>query len=78
MEPVNYVRKRLKNMLWKKLMVNFTLSAAPEVDQNEVDPNEEDPNEEDSNDDDRHLNIIERKVKKWALSKMALVTPSNL
>jgi hypothetical protein len=27
---------------------------------------------EDSNDDDRHLNIIERKVKKWTLSKMAL------
>jgi hypothetical protein len=24
-EPVSYVRKRLKNMLWKKLMVNFTL-----------------------------------------------------
>jgi hypothetical protein len=66
-EPVNYVRKRLKNMLWKKLMVNFTLPAAPEVDRNEVDPNEED-----SDDDDRHLNIIEWKVKKWTLSKMAL------
>jgi hypothetical protein len=66
-EPVNYVRKRLKNMLWKKLMVNFTLPVAPEVDRNEVDPNEED-----SDDDDRHLNIIERKVKKWTLSKMAL------
>jgi hypothetical protein len=71
-EPINYVRKRLKNMLWMKLMVNFTLLAAPEVDQNEVDRNEEDPNEEDSDDDDRHLNIIERKVKKWTLSKMAL------
>jgi hypothetical protein len=71
-EPVNYVRKRLKNMLWNKLMVNFTLPAAPEVDRNEVDPNEEDSNEEDSDDDDRHLNIIERKVKKWTLSKMAL------
>jgi hypothetical protein len=46
-------------MLWKKLMVNFTLPAAPEVDLNEVDPNEEEPNEEDSDDDDRHLNIIE-------------------
>jgi hypothetical protein len=33
-EPVNYVRKRLKNMLWKKLMVNFTLPAALEVDRN--------------------------------------------
>jgi hypothetical protein len=54
-------------MLWKKLMVNFTLPAAPEVDRNEVDPNEEDPNEE-----DRHLNIIERKVKKWTLLKVAL------
>jgi hypothetical protein len=32
MEPVSYVRKKLKNMLWKKLMVNFTLPAAPEVD----------------------------------------------
>jgi hypothetical protein len=53
MEPVKYVRKRLKNMLWKKLMVNFTLPTAPEVDRNE-----EDPNEEDSDDDDRHLNII--------------------
>jgi hypothetical protein len=66
-EPINYVCKRLKNMLWKKLMVNFTLPATPEVD-----PNEVDPNEEDSNDDDRHLNIIERKVKKWTLLKMAL------
>jgi hypothetical protein len=72
MELVKYVRKRLKNMLWKKLMVNFTLPAVPEVDRNEVDPNEEDPNEEDSDDDDRHLNIIERKVKKWTLSKMAI------
>jgi hypothetical protein len=71
-ETVNYVQKRLKNMLWKKIMVNFTLPAAPEVDRNEVDPNEEDPNEEDSDDVDRHLNIIERKVKKWNLSKMAL------
>jgi hypothetical protein len=59
-KPVKYVRKRLKNILWKKLMVNFTLPEAPEVDQTEVDPNEED-----SDDDDRHLNIIERKVKKW-------------
>jgi hypothetical protein len=25
MEPVSYVHKRFKNMLWKKLMVNFTL-----------------------------------------------------
>jgi hypothetical protein len=71
-EPVNYVCKRLKNMLWKKLMVNFTLWVAPEVNRNEVDRNEEDPNEEDSDDDDRHLNIIEQKVKKWTLSKMAL------
>jgi hypothetical protein len=54
-------------MLWKKLMVNFTLPAAPEVDRNEEDPNEEDLDEE-----DRHVNIIERKVKKWTLSKMAL------
>jgi hypothetical protein len=54
-------------MLWKKLMVNFTLPAAPELDRNQ-----EDPNEEDSDDEDRHLNIIKRKVKKWALSKMAL------
>jgi hypothetical protein len=53
-------------------MVNFTLPEAPEVDQTEVDPNEEDSNEDDSDDDDRHLNIIERKVKKWTLSKMAL------
>jgi hypothetical protein len=66
-EPIKYVRKRFNNILWKKLMVNFTLPEAPEVDRTEVDPNEED-----SNDDDRHLNIIERKVKKWTLSKMAL------
>jgi hypothetical protein len=71
-EPVSYVRKRLKNKLWKKLMVNFTLPAAPEVDRNEVDRNDEDPNEEDSDDDDRHLNIIEQKVKKWTLLKMVL------
>jgi hypothetical protein len=66
-EPISYVRKRLKNMLWKKLMVSFTLPEVLEVDQNEVDQNEED-----SDDDDPHLNIIERKVKKWTLSKMAL------
>jgi hypothetical protein len=71
-EPDSYVHKRLKNMLWKKLMVNFTLPAAPEVDRNEVDRNEEDPNEEDSDEEDHHLNIIERKLKKWTLSKMAL------
>jgi hypothetical protein len=71
-EPVSYVCKRLKNMLWKKLMVNFTLPTAPELDQNEVDQNEEDPNEDDSDEDYHHLNIIERKVKKWTLSKMAL------
>jgi hypothetical protein len=53
-------------------MVNFTLPTAPEVDRNEEDPNEEDRNEEDPNEEDRHLNIIERKVKKWTLSKMAL------
>jgi hypothetical protein len=41
-------------------MVNFTLPAVLEVDQNEEDPN----------DDDRHLNIIERKVKKWTISKI--------
>ena len=63
-EPVKYVRNRLKNILWKKLMVNFTLPEAPEVDRTEVDRNEEDSNEEDSDDDDHHLNIIERKVKK--------------
>jgi hypothetical protein len=37
-------------------MVNFTLPAALEGDQNEVDPSEEDPNEV-----DHDLNIIERK-----------------
>jgi hypothetical protein len=36
-EPVSYVRKRLKNILWKKLMVNFTLPSVLEVDRNEVD-----------------------------------------
>jgi hypothetical protein len=48
-------------------MVNFTLPAAPEVDRNE-----ENQNEEDSDDKDCHLNMIERKVKKWTLSKMAV------
>jgi hypothetical protein len=46
-------------MLWKKLMVNFTLPAAPEGNRNEVHQNEEDPNEEDSDEEDHHLNIIE-------------------
>jgi hypothetical protein len=41
-EPISYVRKILKNMLWKKLMANFTLPAVLEVDRNEEDPNEED------------------------------------
>jgi ribosome-binding ATPase YchF (GTP1/OBG family) len=52
-------------MLWKKLMVNFTLPVP------EVDPNEEDPNEKDPDEEDHDLNIIEREVKKWTLSKMA-------
>jgi hypothetical protein len=45
-EPVSYICKRLKNMLWMKLMVNFTLPEAPEVDQNEVDQNEEDSDDD--------------------------------
>jgi hypothetical protein len=71
-EPISYVHKRFKNILWKKVVVNFTLPAAPEVDRNEVERNEEEPNEEDSDEEDCDLNIIERKVKKWTLSKMAL------
>jgi hypothetical protein len=55
-------------MLCKKLMVNVTLPAPPE---NEVDQNEEDRNEEDPDEEDHDLNIIEQKVKKWTLSKMA-------
>jgi hypothetical protein len=70
MEPVSFVKKRFKNILWKKLMVNFTLPT-PEVDPNEVDRNEEEPNQEDPDEDNRDLNIIERKVKKWTLFKMA-------
>jgi hypothetical protein len=31
-EPISYVHKRFKNMLWKELMVNFTLPTALEVD----------------------------------------------
>jgi hypothetical protein len=58
-EAVSFVEKRFKYMLWKKLMVNFTL-ASPEVDPNEEDPYEEDPD----------LNNIERKDKKWTLSNM--------
>jgi hypothetical protein len=38
----------------------------------EVDRNGEDRNEEDSDEEDRDLNIIEQKVKKWTLLKMAL------
>jgi hypothetical protein len=61
-EPVSYVHKRFKNMLWNKLMANFTLPTEPDVDRNEEDRNEE----------GHHLNIIEQKVRKWTLSKMAL------
>jgi hypothetical protein len=67
MEPISYVHKRFKNMLWMKLMVNFTMPAAPEVDRNE-----EDPNDEDSFEEDHDLNIIERKINKWTHLKMAL------
>jgi hypothetical protein len=42
------------------------------MNQNEVDPSEDDPNEEDPDDEDHDLDIIEKKVKKWTLSKMAL------
>jgi hypothetical protein len=40
MELVSYVHKTFKHMIWKKLMVNFTLPAAPEGNRNEVDRNE--------------------------------------
>jgi hypothetical protein len=63
MKPVSFAEKRFKNMLWKKLMVNFTLPTR-EVDPNEVDRNEENPNEEDADEEDHDLNIIEQKVKK--------------
>jgi hypothetical protein len=51
-------------------MENFTLPML-EVDPNEVDPNKEDLDEEDPDEEDRDLNIVERKFKKWTLSKMS-------
>lgn len=49
-DGVSYVDDQTKEMLWTKLMVNFTLPP-------EVDPED---------------NAIERKVKAWALKKMAV------
>jgi hypothetical protein len=56
---VRYVSVNGKEMLWKKLMVHFTLPAP------EVDPEAEESNEEELKE------ALEKKVKEWTLSKMA-------
>jgi hypothetical protein len=60
MEGVSYVDTRSKNTLFRKLLVNFTL---PEPTQDEPENDRPDPK-------DPELNIVQRRVKKWPLSKM--------
>ena len=60
-EGVTYVDKRSKITLFRKLLVNFTL---PE-------PDEDDRNNDRLDPEDPELTIVQRRVKKWALSKMA-------
>jgi hypothetical protein len=57
---VSYVDKSSKDTIFRMLMVNFTLPA----------PDEEDPNDK-PGEEDLELNIVYRKFKKCALSKMA-------
>ena len=58
---VRYVGEVGKERLWRKLMLNFTLSAP------EVDPDVEDPNEAEK----IARKNMEQKVRDWALKKMA-------
>jgi len=59
---ISYVGDTAKENLFKKVMTHFTLPAL------EVDPDEEEPNEEEMK---RRKEAIEKKVKAWALKKMA-------
>jgi hypothetical protein len=59
---VRYVGDNGREMLWKKLLVNFTLPAP------EVDPEAEEPTEEDIQ---RQKEALVKKVKDWTLRKMA-------
>src|SRR4051812_44738157 len=56
-----------KDLLWKRLMLNFTL---PKV---ELDPNAEDPVE----DAKQHAKAMQMKVREWDLKKMASVSPTG-
>ena len=58
---IRYVGDGAKDILWKKLLVNFTLPTP------EVDPDE--PNAEEMV--AQQKSVIEQKVKRWALKKMA-------
>ena len=59
----SYVGTAARELLWRKLMVNFSLPAP------EVDPDEEEPTEEEMK---RRKEAIEKKVKAWALKKMPI------
>ena len=54
-ETVTFVDQRTKEMLWDKLMVNFTLPEDPEADP----------------EDDQEENAIEKKVQEWTFKNMA-------
>jgi hypothetical protein len=60
-EGVTYVDTRSKNLMFRKLMVNFTFPEPADSDSDNKRPDPEDP----------ELNSIQRRVKKWALKKMA-------
>ena len=61
-EGVTYVDTRSKIMLFRKLLVNFTLPEPTEAERENDRPDPEDP----------ELNIVQRRVKKWVLKKMAV------
>ncbi len=61
-EGVTYVDTRSKNLMFRKLLVNFIL---PEPTDSECENDRPDP-------EDPELIIVQRRVKKWALKKMAV------
>ncbi|KAK1670664.1 hypothetical protein QYE76_058823 [Lolium multiflorum] len=61
-EGVTYVDTRSKNLMFRKLLVNFILPEPTDSDSENDRPDPEDP----------ELNSVQRRVKKWALKKMAV------
>ncbi|KAK1629315.1 hypothetical protein QYE76_003630 [Lolium multiflorum] len=61
-EGVTYVDTRLKSVMFRKLLINFIFPEPTDSDSENDRPDPEDP----------ELNSVQRRVKKWALKKMAV------